>query len=307
MKIKIAVRMSILLTLVVVAIIWFRNDFVAAFRLFRDQLTLKTACGIIFFSLINFFNEPVRWRIILRPRYPLASLTRIYHMLTATALTSYLFPARAGLPVRLFMAKRVLGLDYPTVGALLIIDSVLFYTLWFLAAAIGGAVLMPNQRLLIPAAALMLTASGFALLFVVTHVDWPRLSRSQRLSDFTSRLSTGLKLMTMRVGLINALLLSSDILFYGIRHTLILMGLGVKCSLIEITLIVATSIFAGFVSLMPLGIGGYDVSLAFFLTLIDVPRELAVAVPVINRISMVSVGLILGGISLNSLALQRKS
>lgn len=306
MKIKIAVSIFIVLALVLAAIIWLRDDFATAFHLFRDKLTLTIAVGIIFFALISFFNEPLRWHTILRARFPFASFTRIYHLLTSTALISYTFPARSGLPVRLIMAKRILGLDYPTVGALLIIDSVLFYGFWLLAAVIGGAMLMPEQRLLTTFAGFMLIALGVILLSVLTRADWSRFSRFQRVSDFGSRLSAGLRLMTVRVALVNALLLCSDILFYGIRHSLILVGLGVECSIIKVTLIVAISIFAGFVSLMPLGIGGYDLSLAFLLTLIDVPREVAVAVPVINRISMISVGLILGGISLNRLPLQRK-
>ena len=103
------------------------------------------------------------------------------------------------------------------------------------------------------------------------------------------------------------LLLFSDILFYGIRHSLILIGLGVQCSLVSVTLIVAISIFAGFVSLMPLGLGGYDLSLVFLLTLIGVPKELAMVVPLINRMVMIGVGLILGTISMSRISLSRKT
>ena len=103
------------------------------------------------------------------------------------------------------------------------------------------------------------------------------------------------------------LLLFSDIFFYGIRHSLILAGLGVQCSIFDVTLIVAISIFAGFISLMPLGLGGYDLSLVFLLTLIDVPKELALAVPVINRIVMIGVGLILGTFSMSRISLSHRT
>jgi uncharacterized membrane protein YbhN (UPF0104 family) len=57
---------------------------------------------------------------------------------------------------------------------------------------------------------------------------------------------------------------------------------------------------------MPLGLGGYDLSLVFLLTLLDVPRELALVVPIINRIVMIGLGLILGVISLNRISLSRE-
>jgi uncharacterized membrane protein YbhN (UPF0104 family) len=304
---KIAIRIGIIFILIIVAIIWFRDDFSVAFRLFQDRLTLPVAGGIVLFALICFFNEPLRWRSILKTHFPSVSFSKIYHLLTATALISYTFPARSGLPVRFFMTKKILGLDYVTVGALLIVDSLLFYTSWFVVAVIGGIVLIPHNRILTGIAGLVLITSGFIFLFIVTRADWSRLSRLQKLSNFASRLSSGLQMMTVRVGLTNTLLLACDILFYGIRHMLILIGLGVKCPLLLVTLVVAISIFAGFVSLMPLGIGGYDLSLVFLLTLIDVPRELALAVPIINRISMIGVGLILGTISLSRMSLPQKS
>lgn len=303
---KIALKIGIVSILIIAVVVWLRDDFTLAFRLFRDRLTLPVAGGIIFFALICFFNEPLRWRSILKTRFPSVSFSKIYHLLTATALVSYTFPARSGLPVRFFMTKKVLGLDYASVGALLVVDSILLYSSWFVVALIGGIILIPQKRILTVSAGLVFIAAGFVLLFVVTRINWSRLSRFQRVSNFAARFSSGLQMMTVRVGLTNALLLFSDILFYGFRHTLILMGLGVKCSLLSVTLIVAISIFAGFVSLMPLGLGAYDLSLAFLLTLIDVPRELALVVPVINRISMIGIGLILGAISLNRISLPRK-
>jgi uncharacterized protein (TIRG00374 family) len=138
-------------------------------------------------------------------------------------------------------------------------------------------------------------------------MDWSHFSRFKRLSSFALKFSNGLKMLTARVGVFNLLLLFSDIFFYGIRHSLILTGLGVQCPLVSVTLIVAISIFAGFVSLMPLGLGGYDLSLVFLLTLIGVPKELALVVPVINRIVMIGAGLILGTISMGRISLSRKT
>ena len=166
--------------------------------------------------------------------------------------------------------------------------------------------MLPHNIIFTLVLVFIVIALGLIVFFYFTRMDWSRISRFKRLSNFAARFSDGLKMMTVRVGLINVLLLFSDILFYGIRHTFILKGLGIQCSLISISFVVAISIFAGFVSLMPLGLGAYDLSLVFLLTLLDVPRELALVVPIINRIVMIGVGLILGLISLNRISLSRE-
>jgi uncharacterized membrane protein YbhN (UPF0104 family) len=304
---KIALRIVIILTLIIVVLIWWRDDLEVAFRLFRDRITFPVAVGILFFALICFINEPLRWRSILKRNFTSVSFSKIYHLLTATALISYTLPARSGLPVRFFLSKKILGLDYVTVGALLVVDSVLLYSSWFVVAVLGGFLIIPQKHFLSMTLGLAVIVSGVIVLSCFARMDWSRFSRFKRLSNFAIKFSNGLKMLTVRVSVFNMLLLFSDIFFYGIRHTLILMGLGVQCSLISVSLIVAISIFAGFVSLMPLGLGGYDLSLVFLLTLIDVPRELALVVPVINRIVMIGVGLILGTISLSRISLSRKT
>jgi uncharacterized membrane protein YbhN (UPF0104 family) len=304
---KIALRIIIILTLIIAVLIWWRDDFEVAFRLFRNRITFPVAAGILFFALICFINEPLRWKSILKGRFTSVSFSKIYHLLTATALISYTLPARSGMPVRFFLSKKILGLDYATVGALLVVDSVLLYSSWFVVAVLGGFLIIPQKHSLTMTLCFGAIVSGIIVLFCFARMDWSHFSRFKRLSSFALKFSNGLKMLTARVGVFNLLLLFSDIFFYGIRHSLILTGLGVQCPLVSVTLIVAISIFAGFVSLMPLGLGGYDLSLVFLLTLIGVPKELALVVPVINRIVMIGAGLILGTISMGRISLSRKT
>ena len=304
---KIALRIAILLTLIIVVLILWHHEFEAAFRLFRDRITFPVAAGILFFGLVCFINEPLRWRFILKDRFSFVSFSKIYHLLTATALISYTLPARSGMPVRFFLSKKILGLDYATVGALLVVDSALLYSSWFVVAVLGGFLIIPQKHSFTMILGLGVIVSGIIILFCFSQINWSRFSRFKRLTRFAEKFSHGLKMLTVRVGVLNMLLLFSDIFFYGIRHSLILAGLGVQCSIFDVTLIVAISIFAGFISLMPLGLGGYDLSLVFLLTLIDVPKELALAVPVINRIVMIGVGLILGTFSMSRISLSHRT
>ena len=285
------------------ALLWFRHDLYAAVRLLREQLTLSTALAIAAVTLLHFANEPLRWWIFLNGRAPRATLTRTYHALTVTALASYVFPARLGLPVRLLMAKRVLGLDYPRASALLLVDSALSYGLWSLVALLGVAVLLPSFRLATPLAVALAIA---ALLLVVLLVARRRWGVSGR-HPLGVVLKTGLEFLSLKTGSANIVVFLIDILAYSVRHELILLALGVRASLFDLTLVVAMSVVAGFVSFMPLGLGTYDASLVFLLAMIGVPREAALAVPLINRIATMLIGGTLGALSAAHLGIRSRA
>jgi len=85
-----------------------------------------------------------------------------------------------------------------------------------------------------------------------------------------------------------------DIVIYGLRHTVILAAMGIDASIYKVTLLVSLSIVAGFVSLMPMGIGGYDLSLVLLLSSAGIPGEQALMVPLVHRFFMMGTGIILG-------------
>jgi uncharacterized membrane protein YbhN (UPF0104 family) len=302
MKIK-TVTAILVIAVIFFILIFFIDDFILASSLLKQQMTFGLAVGIISLTLCHFGNEPLRWWLILKARHPDLTLSRIYHTVTATALISYGFPVHFGLPTRLILAKKVLGMDYPSAGALLVIDSFFLYGAWILVGAAGVALLIPQWGLGTPvgiAGMMIAMAIGLA---IFARYDWRHWQRFPLLSGTIKRFSSGLQMLSRKAAIGNTLLLGTDILIYGIRHTLILYALGVDCSLLQVILVVAMSILAGFVSLMPLGLGGYDFSMIFLLTMIGVPREAALAVPVINRITMVSTAAILGVVSAGRLGL----
>jgi len=304
MKIKTVMGIC-LLALMIGIFLWYGKDFAKAFSLLRKQLTLGLAFGIIFFTILHFGNEPLRWWAILRKQQPPLSLTSIYHTASATALISYTFPARFGLPTRLVMAKKVLGLDYMTASAVLIIDSFSLYGTWLMVGMVGGTVLVPAWNVKTPVIVVIIITGIVTFLFFFTRYGQCHWYRFAWLSKYVQQFSSVLNQVSINIVISNVTLLIMDIFIYGIRHTLILSALGVECSLLKVTAVVAISVFAGFISLMPLGLGGYDLSLIFLLTMIGVPRKAAMATPLINRIAMLSVVLILGSISFSRLGITR--
>jgi len=295
-----ALRSVLLVVCVAGAAAWFRRDLAAALSLFRGHWSFGAGAGIFALALLHFVNEPLRWWVLLGARQANVTLPRIYHGLTATALGSYLLPARLGVPMRVFMATRVLQLDVPTTSAILIGDAVYSYGTWALVALAGGVILMPDLNWLGPAAILAALCVGAGGVVAAARLDWLGSCRFA----VAARLAQGLRLLSARIAVINSGLVAGDIVLYGVRHALILATLGVHCSLLNVTFVVAISIFAGFVSLMPAGFGAYDISLVFLLTLIGVPREAAVAVPVINRVVTIATGVLLGAVSVHRLGIE---
>jgi uncharacterized membrane protein YbhN (UPF0104 family) len=302
MKIR-AIAGIVVLGIILSMVYVFRHDFILAGVLLRSQMTPGLAAGIIFLTLCHFGNEPLRWWLILKARWPDLSLTRIYHTITATSVISYGIPMHFGMPMRLVMAKKILGIDYAAASALLVIDSFFLYGAWFLAGAVGMAILLPQWGLgMSIGIAVVILTGGVGLVFVARH-DWQRWHRYPQFSGAVGCFSSGLQMLSRKAAIGNTILLGTDIFIYGMRHTLILSCLGMDCSLLQVILIVSMSVFAGFASLMPLGLGGYDLSLIFLLIMIGVPRETAFAVPIINRITMVSAVAFMGSISAGRLGL----
>src|SRR5262245_15457428 len=102
-------------------------------------MTPALACAVVACTALHFANEPLRWWVLLRRRTPRATLSRVTLAVTATSLATYTLPARLGLPARVVMATRALGLDSATASAVLAFDGALTYAVW-IAAAAGGAV-----------------------------------------------------------------------------------------------------------------------------------------------------------------------
>ncbi len=302
MKIKTIAGMVVLGSIFSLIFI-FRHDFVLASALLRDRITLALAAGILLLTLLHFGNEPLRWRALLKAFRPDLSLGRVYHTLTATSFFSYAIPVHFGMPIRLVMARKYLGMDFTSTGALLLIDSLVMYGTWCLAGAVGMSILLPSGSWGRPVAIVAVVLAGGGGVMVIAGYQGHFLNRYPRISDLVGCFSSALRMFSRKAAAGNAILIIGDIFIYGMRHMMILSSLGTDLPLLQITMVVAVSILAGFVSMMPMGLGGYDLSLVFLLMMIGVPRETALAVPVINRITMVSASALLGSISASRLGL----
>jgi uncharacterized membrane protein YbhN (UPF0104 family) len=85
-----------------------------------------------------------------------------------------------------------------------------------------------------------------------------------------------------------------DIAGYVLRHALILYAAEAKINIIKLGFITTVSIFAGFLSMLPMGMGAYDISLIFLLSQSGISHEISLMVPIINRTGNILASLLLG-------------
>lgn len=237
--------------------------------------------------LLHFLSEPVRWRIVfggdrLRP---------YLHVYFLTALMSYLLPAKLGLPLRVLMLNRRLGVPLGSISAGLVMDALVSYGSWLLIGGVAGMVVlgrMPEEwryGFLLGGGALVV---GGGLLMAV---------RRRRVGDRV-RAAWWNGAAWARVGLRGGagllLAVAVDIASHAGRHLALATLLGLDVPPGDLAVLAVFAVFAGIVSFMPMGLGGYDVTLAAGLIGLGAPPDAAAAMVLANRVGTLTVSAVLG-------------
>lgn len=249
--------------------------------------------------LLHFLSEPVRWRIVfggdrLRP---------YLHVYFLTALMSYLLPAKLGLPLRVLMLNRRLGVPLGAVSAGLVVDALVSYGSWLLAGGLAGiAVLgrMPAEwryGFLLGGGALVL---GGGLLMAVRR-RWRRIGDGVRASWWNGAIWA-------RIGRRGAaallLAVAIDIASHAGRHLALATLLGLDVPPGDLAVLAVFAVFAGIASFMPMGLGGYDVTLAAGLIGLGAPPDAAATMVLANRVGTLAVSAVLGMWSAHALGFE---
>lgn len=250
--------------------------------------------------VLHFLAEPLRWCFYVR-RDGVPSYTLLLNIFSLTAFLSYMLPAKLGIPVRIMLLRSKAGLGVLKITGILVLDGLVFYALWGLLALAGLGVvsreLEVSRDFQVGAAvvlgALILVLAGIALLSRLRFgALLPRLRA--RFADRLSRLREVRSWLTARRMGAAVSVMGVDIASHVLRHVAMLAMLGHPLPLTTVAAIAIISIFAGLVSLMPMGLGGYDVTLVLLLTQADVPPEVGISVVVVNRLGAVAVSALLG-------------
>lgn len=215
------------------------------------------------------------------------SSIRIYFSCTAL---NYLLPLKPGIPLRLYLYRRLLQIPYATGTAILLLEVVLVsglpmlltpLALWYLQVPVevGGYVVLGILAAATLSALLMRRGPPRRGLRFVYHLR-QHLQRPFRRAP--ARM------------LICILLQPLVLLMYGLRLWLILLPFGVPISLPILWAIAVVSITAGRLSMLPMGIGVSDLSIGLLLAQAGASPEAVLAAVTLNRLWFSSIPLLVG-------------
>jgi uncharacterized membrane protein YbhN (UPF0104 family) len=238
-------------------------------------------------TVLHFVMEPWRWSACYMPIAKSGERARTRDVFFATALASYLLPFKLGVPLRMVLLNRVLGLVYPYIGVAIGIDGLLSLVVWIACAAIIGwrlAVHWFSPWYLAGAIAVLVAAAAAFLLGRTRRIGVAHIRGVLRSLDKPAR----------RIALACAIL-GFDVASYAARHaalTWLVTGEAAHAPAGAAAGVVAT--FAGIVSGLPLGLVGYDATLIALLSVGGVSPAEALAIALANRLLNIGAAALLG-------------
>lgn len=261
---------------------------------------------------VHFLVEPLRWTVYLR-KSDKQSLFNLIYIFSSTAFFTYILPAKMGLPFRFWLISKFQKVKKSTTGIFMAVDSALSMGAWTLASVYFGGesairILLKNLSHIHDFVSWPIVIVGGLCAIILSILVWRKRLKIWECFKVAS------KELQIWQALIIILLFTIDLGSYVLRHKVILLMLPIdELPWLSVATISILSVFAGFVSTMPMGLVGYDATIIFLLNQQGVSLEIALLVPVINRAANIFVSLLMGvpsayklGIGIDIKKLKRK-
>lgn len=260
---------------------------------------------LILISLCSFPWEVFRYNIYVKQISQSISFSKLYHTIMTTLAVSYGIPMNLGIPARVLLLKKMLGIDYLKGGSLVVLDGIIGYSLTGIIAFIGAIKIAPNYAIKI----------GIMIILFVTAFVFLYLLSSKAMKLRTSKVRKAFEKTIKNLGetraLLSPIIISYAILlfivgffFSALRMKFILLILGINLSIIQMLYVSCISYTLATISMIPFGIGVKEASLVFLLSAVGVPKEIGILMSFIERVLTTGLGLGLGLISANVLGIK---
>ncbi len=258
----------------------------------------------IIFVLLHFLAEPLRWLVYASDKND-NNFRKFFSIFSFTAFASYILPFKLGLPFRLYLLKKEANLTLEFIAKYMTIDGGVYYLCWFISAAIAASfgmsiVLNENINYLFVLVFSVMLISAVLISYATNCSPYKKV----RILKFIKKSKTviySLFSVNYTTLIYSAIISIIDIGSQVFRHYFIVAAIGYDMSLYVIAAITCTSIFTGLISMMPMGLLGYDAALIILLQQAGIPFESSIFVPIINRCLTLSTACILGILSAYSL------
>ncbi|MHB8743871.1 MAG: lysylphosphatidylglycerol synthase transmembrane domain-containing protein [Sulfuricaulis sp.] len=254
-----------------------------------------------FFLLLGHFaSEPLRWTAYMTALREARRPLTLFHVFNLGSLLSLLMPLKLGFPARVVLLTKTIRLKMDTSIGVLVLDGLMYNGIWATFAVVS---LLFGATRYKPA-----DFSGgiwLVLIFALVAIAvwnrrrrpretaspqsvWARLgAHIKRMPEFVHNL--GMWTIVLSLGVMFA-----DVLINAAFHWFLLRVVGVELSPVAVLIATSIAMLAGIASLLPSGLGGYDVTLIILLRGFGVPITAAVLVPILNRIGILLMAMILG-------------
>ncbi len=257
-----------------------------------DTISLLTYQKWLLVLLLFFIVQLLNlwyFKLILTRMYPVNSFPKLFQILFASHSFNYAGPVKLGIPVRIFLFKKILGLPYSagiaTVVATTGLDVCIMITLvialstWIYISPLVGFIL---------ALAIIIGLTGLAAL---SH-KWAfaRLERPAWLARFLAEIRNLSPFVTFCAILLSA----TKLLLNSLAGWIVLAGLGAATGLAKFSLVYFSSHLAGLLSFIPMGLGVKDASVVELLGRMNTAPTISIAFVAIDRLVWSVIPLLIG-------------
>ena len=275
------------------------------------NLTLGNIIILLFLSILPLFVFIFALKIFLKGMGYKSSLKSLYLISTSSLAANYTTPVKIGIPLRVYLYKKFLGIPLSHGTASLAIEIFLETLLPALISIFAIATLFRGYSLKIPLFAIFLL---FILFYATIFFEPIRLTnvisklpfhnKLDRLLEFGVNFQAGVKQMDKIVLVPFSLLLLVMYAIAALWLYVILFIFGYEISPLHLLYVNMISYTIGMISMVPMGLGTRDASMVLLLLKLGVPNEVAISAALIQRVLTTGLNFVLGVVSASALGVK---
>jgi len=268
--------------------------------------------AIIFVSLFSVYISVLLSQVILEVLNYKRDIKGVFLVSSASLALDYTAPMKVGIPVRIYLYKRIMNIPISVGTATVTLQTILVLFISVIISIIAIEDLFRNYNIRFFLNVLVLIILMF-LIFIFANPKrfenffsrLPLWSKTKRIIEFGMGFQDSMKKINMEKIIVLIVLMIFSYLVSTFRLYLILSLFGFNASIIHLLYTQCISFTLGVLSMMPGGIGVRDTSITLLLLYLNIPLNVAVSVTIIERLLTTGLYLVLGILSMNILGIRK--
>ena len=239
------------------------------------------------------------------------SVGQLYLVVTASTAANYSTPLKAGIPLRVYLYKRLLGISPATGSALLGLEIVLATLVPAVISLFALLLFLPEGGPVLASAVTAVVGGALATLAFVRSSSYDRVIAPLPLPGVARRAVApdgDIVVALRRVPLMSlgtaAGIFAGMFALVGVRSFFAFQLFGGSMNVFELVGISAAAFTLGSLSLLPMGLGVRDATLVALFVQAGADRDVAIAVAALDRLLSTGVPFLLGILSAQVLGLR---